>query len=105
MKRCKKCKVPLEGPLSKLLRTVLRVYPSQKDPSLCNRCADGTKNKSYVCQLCNRTIDERLALTHIKAEEYLLALIKKDHPEWKEEKETCRKCVDYYRDLIKKAQI
>ena len=105
MKRCKKCRIPLEGPFSKLLKTVLKVHPSQKDPLLCNRCAQNAKNKNYVCQICNRSVDESLALTHIKAEEYLLDLIKKDHPEWKEDKETCHKCIDYYRDLIKKAQI
>ena len=105
MKRCRKCKVPLEGSFAKILKKVLKVYPSEKDPSLCNRCAEVKNQTSYTCQICNRTINEKTALTHIKAEEYLLSLIKKDHPEWKNEKETCQKCIDYYRDLIKKAQI
>lgn len=63
------------------------------------------KTKSYICQICNRAVDENAALTHVKAEEYLLGLIKKDHPEWKEDKETCPKCIAYYRELIKKADI
>ena len=103
MKRCQRCKVPLEGVRSKILKIALRVRPSSDDPSLCNRCA--AKTHVYTCQICNRPIDENLALTHIKAEEYLLGLIKKDHPEWKEEDKTCPRCIDYYRDLIKKANI
>ena len=65
----------------------------------------GHNPKNYTCQICNRAVDESTALTHIKAEEYLLGLIKKDHPEWKEDKGTCHKCVEYYRELIKKARI
>jgi hypothetical protein len=105
MKRCQKCNVPLEGTISKLLKTVLRVRPSSENPSLCNHCQTKTKPKTYTCQICNRSVDESDALTHVKAEEYLLHLIKKDHPEWNKEKETCPQCVDYYRDLIKKAKI
>ena len=105
MKRCSRCKVPLEGAVSKILKTILKIRPSQSDPSLCNHCAKDTHPEAYVCQICNRTIDERNALTHIKAEEYLLELIRKDHPEWKENKETCPHCLEYYRALIKKAQI
>lgn len=105
MKRCKKCNVPIEGSISKVLRKVLRVYKSEKNPDLCNKCADDKKSHTYTCQICNRKIDEKSALTHIKAEEYLLNLIKKDHPEWKNELGTCHECVDYYRELIKKANI
>jgi hypothetical protein len=60
---------------------------------------------NYVCRICKRVVDEKTALTHIKAEEYLLGLIKKDHPEWKESDPACPQCVDYYRVLIKKAKI
>lgn len=107
MKRCRICKVPLEGAVSKILKTVLRCYPSQEDPGLCNRCAPSSKKKrgTYVCSICNRPVNEASALTHVKAEEYLLGLIKKDHPEWKEGEGTCPACIDYYRELIKKAQI
>ncbi len=59
----------------------------------------------YKCQICERNIDEFVSLAHIKAEEYLLSLILKDHPEWKEHKPTCHKCVQYYRKLIKESEI
>ncbi|MDD4910090.1 MAG: hypothetical protein PHR44_05370 [Candidatus Omnitrophica bacterium] len=59
----------------------------------------------YTCQICNREISDKIGLTHIKAEEYILDLIKKDHPEWNHKKDICKKCVDYYRNLIKKAKI
>jgi len=107
MKRCAKCKIPLEGAISTLLGKILKCYPSKEDPSLCNRCAKDRKKRSdsYVCQICGRNVDEASALTHIKAEEYLLNLIKKDHPEWRSHESTCPECIDYYRELIKKAKI
>ena len=39
-KKCKKCGVPLEGLLSKVA-AFLGIKPSEKDPSLCNKC-DGS---------------------------------------------------------------
>ncbi|HNW92750.1 MAG TPA: hypothetical protein PKM88_07575 [bacterium] len=59
----------------------------------------------YHCAICNREIDEAAGLAHIKAEEYLLELIRRDHPEWHEKKNTCQKCVDYYRRLVKETEI
>ena len=43
----------------------------------------------YHCAICNREIDEAAGLAHIKAEEYLLELIRRDHPEWHEKKNIC----------------
>ncbi|MFA6321281.1 MAG: hypothetical protein WCY36_05425 [Candidatus Omnitrophota bacterium] len=38
-KRCKKCKVPLEGVMYKFIALkIFGVLPSQKDPELCNKC-------------------------------------------------------------------
>lgn len=91
--------------MSKLLGAARLVSRSKEDPSLCNRCTTKNNKKNYTCQICDRAIDEATALTHIKAEEYLLDLIRKDHPEWKEDNKTCPKCVEYYRELIKKAKI
>jgi len=105
MKRCQKCNIPLEGVVSKLLGAARLVSRSKEDPSLCNRCVKENKKKDYTCQICDRAVDEATALTHIKAEEYLLELIRKDHPEWKEDNKACPKCVEYYRELIKKAKI
>jgi hypothetical protein len=59
----------------------------------------------YKCQICERDIDEYVSLNHIKAEEYLLDLILRDHPEWKENQKTCHKCIEYYRKLVKDAEI
>ncbi len=113
MQKCKICKVPLEGFLSKIPKALFKVKPSQDNPEICNKCA-ATKNISktedkgilkYKCQICQRMIDENHALVHIKAEEYLINLIKKDHPQWKDKEVTCRECIDYYRKLIKEAEI
>ena len=39
VKKCKKCKVPLEGLLYRLIAVKLfGVRPSAKDPELCNKC-------------------------------------------------------------------
>jgi hypothetical protein len=109
MKRCRACHIPLEGRWARILKKVLRLEQSAKDPGLCNKCAAKGANAAplsdYVCPICNRQVDEKTALTHIKAEEYLLELIRKDHPEWKEGQGACPKCMDYYRQLIKQAKI
>ena len=59
----------------------------------------------YKCHICNRDIDDFASLTHIKAEEYLIELIRKDHPEWKDDSKACPKCVDYYRKLVQDGEI
>lgn len=59
----------------------------------------------YRCQICDRDIDDFASISHIKAEEYLIDLIRKNHPEWKEDDKTCHKCIEYYRKLVKQAEI
>ena len=62
-------------------------------------------NKKYKCQICGRQIDFKVALMHVKAEEYLINLIRKDHPGWKNSSKACDSCIDYYRKLVKDAEI
>ena len=59
----------------------------------------------YRCQICDRDIDEFASIAHIKAEEYIIDLIKKDHPEWNHNKKTCNECLQYYRKLVKESEI
>lgn len=59
----------------------------------------------YKCQICDKMVDDFASLAHIKAEEYLIELIKKDHPEWKDAKKTCPECIKYYKKLIRNAEI
>lgn len=59
----------------------------------------------YKCQICEREIDDFVSISHIKAEEYLMELIRKDHPEWKTGDKTCKQCIEYYRKLVKDAEI
>lgn len=64
------------------------------------------KNKEqYRCQICGRKIDTKVALMHVKAEEYLMGLIKKDHPQWQNGSKACRDCLAFYRKLVKDAEI
>ena len=105
MKRCESCKVPLEGRIAKIADILFKVKPSPKNPNLCNKCEAKASNKKYRCQLCNRDIDESVALEHIKAEEYIINLIRKDRPQWHKDKKTCKECVDYYRRLVNEAEI
>ncbi len=37
-KKCKKCKVPLEGLGYKISHFLFRIEPSKKNPELCNKC-------------------------------------------------------------------
>ena len=64
-----------------------------------------SKGKRYKCQICGRMILEVHSLEHAKAEEYLLELIRKDHPEWNQKDLTCLECVKYYRKLIDQTEI
>ncbi len=50
------------------------------------------KNK---CTLCSNEADD---LYHI-AEQYVLDLIKREHPEWIEKNGACRKCIEHYKAL------
>ena len=105
MSRCQKCRVPLEGKVARVLKKVLRITRSASDPRLCNKCAPDKKADGYVCPICDRSVGEERALAHVKAEEYLLNLIKKDHPEWKESSGTCPECIAYYRKLVRETDI
>ena len=105
MRKCKKCGVPISGFLGKVSNAVARVKPSEKFLGLCNKCEPKEQSAKYMCQICAREIDESAALMHVKTEEYLLELIRRDHPEWKETKDTCPHCIDYYRTLVNKAEI
>ena len=43
-KRCKKCKVPLEGFFYRLIAVkIFGLGPSANDPELCNKCDDKTE--------------------------------------------------------------
>jgi hypothetical protein len=64
-----------------------------------------SKHPKYKCQICEREIDEEVAVPHAKAEEYIIELIRRDHPEWKEDALTCHHCVEYYRKLVKETEI
>jgi len=64
-----------------------------------------TGGKKYKCKICERMINEKHSLEHAKAEEYLINLIKKDHPKWEQKDSTCPECIEYYRKLIKQSEI
>lgn len=109
MRRCVKCNAPLEGILGKITKKIFKVTALSSNPEVCSKCEEikiaPTTPGKYICQICDREIDERVALTHIKSEEYLINLIRKDHPDWDKDKKTCHNCVEYYRRLIKEGEI
>ncbi|MDD4955148.1 MAG: hypothetical protein PHP17_03820 [Candidatus Omnitrophica bacterium] len=115
MVRCKICKVPLTGFLGNIGKAFFGIRRSEKDAEICNKCAGKGHNesaslvnqssKTYQCQICSRTIHQEHALEHIKTEEYLINLIKKDHPEFQHKGPACKECVEYYRKLVRDAEI
>lgn len=116
MLRCKICKIPLSGFLGKLSRAIFKIQASSRNPEVCNKCEDSPGltvrtskslegGKTYQCQICQRMIKEEHSLEHIKAEEYLIELIKKDHKQWQHKGPTCRECIEYYRRLVKETEI
>lgn len=59
----------------------------------------------YRCQICDRDIDDFAGIAHARAEEYLISLIRRDHPEWNKDEKTCHKCLEYYRKLVKENEV
>ncbi len=59
----------------------------------------------YQCPRCGRYIEGARILAHAKAEEYLIGLIKRDHPEWVEPEGTCLRCGTYYQALVERTGI
>lgn len=57
------------------------------------------------CPRCGKTIEAPLLLAHAKAEEYLIELIKRDHPEWVRPDGRCPRCNIYYRLLAKRTGV
>ncbi len=121
MLRCKRCNIPLSGFFGLVGRMIGR-KPSADNPELCSICAGKEKKKNkdeffsvqlpgsdpekeYQCRICGRMVKEEHALEHVQAEEYLISLIQKDHPDWKHDTPTCKKCLEYYRTLVKDAEI
>lgn len=54
-----------------------------------------------ICPLCREEADE----LHYEFEQYVLDVIKKEHPEWVESDGTCPRCMDYYRSLDNAIQL
>ncbi|MBN3040267.1 MAG: hypothetical protein JW867_03995 [Candidatus Omnitrophica bacterium] len=105
MLKCKQCGVPLRGFLSKIPRVIFNVHPSKNDPAVCNKCQEKNKERKYKCHICGRMIHEEHSIEHVKAEEYLTGLIKKDRQHWQGKEPTDEQCYEYYRELIRKTEI
>lgn len=60
---------------------------------------------TYRCPRCGRTIQKPLVLAHAKAEEYLIGLIRRDHPEWRQPDGACPACQAYYRALVERTGV
>lgn len=60
---------------------------------------------SYRCPRCGRDIEESILLPHVKAEEYLIGLIRRDHPEWVLSNGECPRCKGYYRALVERTGV
>ena len=59
----------------------------------------------YHCPRCGRSIEESKLLPHVKAEEYLIELIKRDHPKWVQSDGKCPPCKAYYRSLVEQTGV
>ncbi len=55
-----------------------------------------------ICKVCN---DDKAESIMQVAEQYVLELIQKDHPEWVKSDGACPKCIQYYKDLDTKVTI
>ena len=42
---------------------------------------------------------------HLDMDAFFAAVEERDHPEWHEKNRMCRKCIEYYRRLVKENEI
>ena len=92
------------GP-SVISRAVARAWPQWSSPDASSPSAPRRPSRGERCPRCGRTVTGPLLLIHAKAEEYLLELIKRDHPEWGEPDGTCPRCAAYYRTLVEQVGV
>ncbi len=103
MNSCKICGVPLRGFLAIIPKLFLGVRTSKESGVLCEKCVK--KNKMYRCNICSRMIHESTSLEHVKAEEYFISLIRKDHSYWGSKVPTEEESTNHYREMVRKIEI
>jgi hypothetical protein len=103
MNSCRLCGVSLRGILAFIPKLLFGVRTSKDSSILCNKCVK--KHKMYRCHICSRMIHEATSLEHVKAEEYFITLIRKDHSYWGSKIPTEEECVDHYREMVRKIEI
>ncbi|UCD15524.1 MAG: hypothetical protein JSV34_00285 [Candidatus Omnitrophota bacterium] len=84
---------------AKVLSNITKVFTGRKQQK------EQSLEGKYKCNICGRMVSEKKALVHVKAEEYIINLIKRDHPQWQAANYSCSECIDYYRKLIKEGEI
>ncbi len=55
------------------------------------------------CPICNKPVDESIIKTCEDAQEWVMKMIKRDHPGWIATDGSCPQCLDYYEKLGKKS--
>ena len=66
---------------------------------------EGSDPRMDLCPRCGRYISGPNLLAHAKADEYLIGLIGRDHPEWVGPDGRCTRCVGYYQSLVERTGI
>jgi hypothetical protein len=52
-----------------------------------------------ICPLCKSEVIKEKFRFHFQVEKYVLDVIAKNNPDWKEADGGCQKCMDYYMEL------
>ncbi len=55
--------------------------------------------KKKRCPICKKEKEEEIVDVCNAGYEYIIDLIKKDHPDWLEKDGSCPNCIDYYKKL------
>ena len=45
-----------------------------------------------ICPLCSEAVADESLILHMEVDEWLLQLVLKDHPEWKQSDGACKRC-------------
>ena len=92
-------------PVTVVGRTVARAWPWVSATPLSTTTEPGSSSMREPCLRCGKIPKGPSLLAHAKAEEYLIELIKRDHPEWGEPDGTCPRCAAYYRTLVEQVGV
>jgi len=55
----------------------------------------------YTCGVCGKKVGQDLIIFKDHTDAHIIDAVKRDHPEWVDDKGICQKCVSFYQQELK----